>query len=137
MSPAEQRVLIAEDDPSIRNLVRDALTRAGLECDAVSDGLEAVEHLTRSRYSVLLLDLMMPRLDGISALKQVAPDRWPANRSPIVLIMTASTDLEPIAEMSEVVHMVIRKPFDILELAEIIRECVAFSADGQRNASAS
>jgi DNA-binding response OmpR family regulator len=73
MSNPGKDVLIVEDDDSIRNLVALALSRAGLTCDTAEDGVFAVEHLTEKRYSVLLLDMSMPRLDGAGVLGRSAP----------------------------------------------------------------
>ncbi|HEV3484835.1 MAG TPA: response regulator, partial [Vicinamibacterales bacterium] len=61
----EQRVkvLVADDDQSIRQLVCTIVRREGLDVDCVADGEEAIEKLKEHEYAVILLDLMMPRVD--------------------------------------------------------------------------
>src|SRR5687767_6783705 len=86
----ENRVLVADDDQSIRQLVCTIIKREKIEVDCVADGEEAVAKLKEREYSVILLDLMMPRLDGfgvIDYLKRHAP-----LRKPIVLVITAYAD---------------------------------------------
>jgi DNA-binding response OmpR family regulator len=117
-------VLIVEDDDSIRNLVALALTRAGLRCDTAADGVYAVEHLTEKRYSVLLLDMSMPRLDGAGVLKEIRAFYDDHSERPIVLVMTAGAQQEPLQPFAEIVHAVIRKPFDVRELRELVKGCV-------------
>ncbi|MEA2328954.1 MAG: two-component system, NtrC family, response regulator AtoC [Thermoanaerobaculia bacterium] len=124
MSNPSKDVLIVEDDDSIRNLVALALTRAGLTCDTAEDGVYAVEHLTEKRYSVLLLDMSMPRLDGAGVLKEIRAFYADDSERPVVLVMTAGAQQEPLQPFAEIVHAVINKPFDLSELREVVRGCV-------------
>jgi len=124
MSNPAKDVLIVEDDDSIRNLVALALSRAGLTCDTAEDGVYAVEHLTEKRYSVLLLDMSMPRLDGAGVLKEIRAFYGDDSERPIVLVMTAAPQQEPLQPFAEIVHAVIAKPFNVHELRELVRGCV-------------
>lgn len=118
-------VLIAEDDEAIRRLIDTALTRDGLSCDTAADGVFAAEYLSANRYAVLLLDLMMPRLDGIGVLKELEASPASVEERPIVFVMTASPERSQLEEMSDLAHVVIRKPFDVTELTGLVRTCVA------------
>jgi CheY-like chemotaxis protein len=124
MSNPSRDVLIVEDDDSIRSLVALALARAGLTCDTAEDGVYAVEHLTEKRYSVLLLDMSMPRLDGAGVLKEIRAFYADDSERPIVLVMTAAPQQEPLQPFAEVVHAVIAKPFDVQELRDLVKGCV-------------
>ena len=125
MTNPSKDVLIVEDDDSIRNLVALALARAGLTSDTAEDGVYAVEHLTEKRYSVLLLDMSMPRLDGTGVLKEVRAFYGPDDpERPIVLVMTAGAQVEALQPFAEIVHAVINKPFDVVELREVVKGCV-------------
>ena len=124
MTNPSKDVLIVEDDDSIRSLVALALARAGLTCDTAEDGVYAVEHLTEKRYSVLLLDMSMPRLDGAGVLKEVHAFYADDSERPIVLVMTAAPQQEPLQPFAEIVHAVISKPFDVKELRELVKGCV-------------
>lgn len=123
-------VLIVDDDAGIRNLVAVALSRAGLTCDTAVDGVHAVEQLTERRYAVLLLDMSMPRLDGAGVLREVRAFHKNDDERPIVLVMTAAVEREPLSCVAEMVQAVITKPFDVLELRELVQGCVALR---QRN----
>jgi two-component system, NtrC family, response regulator PilR len=124
MRNTSKDVLIVEDDDSIRNLVALALSRAGLTCDTAEDGVYAVEHLTEKRYSVLLLDMGMPRLDGAGVLKEVRAFYANDPERPIVLVMTAAPQQEQLQPFAEIVHAVVAKPFDVFELRELVKGCV-------------
>ncbi|MGA8810756.1 MAG: response regulator [Thermoanaerobaculia bacterium] len=124
MSNPSKDVLIVEDDDSIRNLVALALARAGLTCDTAEDGVYAVQHLTEKRYSVLLLDMSMPRLDGAGVLKEIRAFYADDSERPIVLVMTAAPQQEQLQPFAEIVHAVVAKPFDVHELRELVRGCV-------------
>jgi DNA-binding NtrC family response regulator len=127
-SMAARDVLIVDDDESIRSLLRIAVTRQGLTCDTATDGVEALKRIDSVRYSVVLTDLMMPRLDGAGLVKELAEvDRLSSDR-PVILIMTAFPPCDPISVGGEVVHAVIRKPFDIGELAGLVQRCVEIRA---------
>lgn len=115
-------VLIVDDDDAIRNLLKITLTRAGLACDTASDGVHAVEQLQLHDYLVVLLDLMMPRLDGVGVVQQISKDEHAANR-PVVIMVTASADRSPLLPVAEHVQVVIKKPFDLTYLAELVTDC--------------
>ncbi len=57
-------VLVIDDDKSIRNLIATALSRFGLQCDTASDGGEGIDLIGHTSYSIVVVDLMMPRVDG-------------------------------------------------------------------------
>ncbi len=63
------KVLVAEDDKNFGRVLRSELAEAGHEVDLVTDGVEAVLRLLDGRYDFVLLDIRMPRLDGINALR--------------------------------------------------------------------
>ncbi|MBV9495488.1 MAG: response regulator, partial [Acidobacteria bacterium] len=116
------RVLVADDDPAIRRLVCTIVRRERLDVDCVTDGMEAVEMLRQHEYAVVLLDLMMPRLDGfgvIQYLKEHAP-----LQKPIVLVITAYTDQKFKEVDPTIVSGVLRKPFEVADLGALIRMCV-------------
>ena len=125
---SEKDVLIIDDDPPIRNLLCLLLTRHGLDCDTASHGLEGLDRIENTTYQVLLVDLMMPRLDGAGFLKK-AVEIIPEERFPIVIMMTAS-DREAVEKVgSDLVHTFVRKPFDTDQLANIVTSCI----DSRRN----
>ena len=85
------RLLVVEDDVKIRELFLRFLRMEGYEVDEAGDGEEAIERLRRRTYALVLLDVKMPKLDGLSALSQI---RVLAPRAKILLITGFSVDPE-------------------------------------------
>lgn len=116
----EKRILIVDDDDPIRMLLLTVLRKRGFRVDSARNGEEAFEKSRQCRYSIVLLDLMMPRMSGYEYLAQV--EQWPADQRPIVIVLTAGTeprDLNP-----DIVAGTIRKPFDIELLVDTIGACI-------------
>ena len=82
------RILLAEDNAVNQKLALRLLARLGYEADVAGDGLRAIEALERTPYDVVLMDVQMPELDGLSATRRIRA-RWPDRRLPIVA-MTAN-----------------------------------------------
>jgi DNA-binding response OmpR family regulator len=118
----QPRILVADDDRSIRQLVASILRREGLSVDTAADGAQAIECLRNNEYSLVLLDLMMPRLDGFGVIEYLKEDR--SRPKPVVLVMTAYADQKFKKVDPRLVAGVLRKPFDIAELGNLIRLCV-------------
>lgn len=108
------RVLVVDDEPSIRLLVARALEKRGFEVDSATDGVEALQKLAERPYDLLVLDLMMPRLDGLGVIEQL-----PENRTiPKILIMTAASPSVFQQIPRERVDGIISKPFELTSLIE-------------------
>jgi CheY-like chemotaxis protein len=125
----ETKVLIADDDPAIRKLVSTIIRREGLAFDVAADGAEAIAALEQHEYSVILLDLMMPNVDGFGVIAHLA--RHPPSQKPIVLVITAYADQKFKEVDPNVVAGVIRKPFEVADLGDLVSLCV----NGYRNAT--
>lgn len=82
------RLLIVEDNPVNRKVARLIMERAGFEVDIAEDGLVALEKAQESWYDVILMDVQMPRLDGIEATKRIR-ELHGSNRQPIIIAVTA------------------------------------------------
>ena len=122
-SPAQTGVLIVEDDTSIRRLVKMVLSREGYQVDVASDGVEAVLKLGVSDYDVIILDLMMPNLDGFTFM-QTLNENDPGRMRKIIVTSAASPGV--IRErMQGQPFAVLPKPFDIHQLSGLVKSCVA------------
>lgn len=124
------RVLVVEDDRPIRTLLVTTLRRAGLDATGAEDGAAALEILAAGSFAVVLIDLMMPRMDGFTLTDTLAG--MALGRRPIVMVMTAFTDLPANRLDPQVVHAFFRKPFDVEAIVETIRDAAIelASADG-------
>ncbi len=117
-----QRVLVADDDQSIRQLVSTIVKRERLIVDLAADGLEAIECLKHRQYAVILLDLMMPRLDGFGVIEWMKEN--PPLIKPILIVITAYADQRFKEVDAELVSGVLHKPFEVAELGNLVRACV-------------
>src|SRR3954447_3721679 len=86
----EARILIADDDHAIRQLLTTIMQRERLASDAVCGGIEAVEKLEQNDSALILLDLMMPHLDGFGVIDYLRKN--PPAFKPVVLVITAYAD---------------------------------------------
>lgn len=68
------RILIVEDEPNIVESLSFILGRAGFEVDTVTDGIEALDRLRRQSFSALVLDIMLPGMNGLDVLKTIRAD---------------------------------------------------------------
>ena len=122
VKPYEPRILVADDDMSIRRLVSTIVRREGLIVDAASDGAEAIEKLKERDYAVILLDLMMPRVDGFGVIEHLRTS--PPKRKPVVLVITAYADQKFKNVDPDIVAGVLRKPFEVADLGSLVRLCI-------------
>ena len=125
---AVPKVLVVEDDSAIRTLVVAALKREPIEVHTANDGLAALECVGANEYAVILLDLMMPRLNGYEFLDSVESVR--GDTRSVIIVMTAfdTTSLRKLPPNR--VHAVLHKPFDVERVVDLVRDC-AFVAREQ------
>jgi CheY-like chemotaxis protein len=116
-------VLVVEDDPAIRRLVTMVLQRRGYGVDLAADGLEAVLKIGLHEYAVIVLDLMMPTLDGFTFLSTLA-ENDPGRLRRVIVTSAASPAL--IRErLRGVPFALLAKPFDIRDLLALVDACAA------------
>ena len=128
----EARILIADDDQAIRQLLMTIMQRERLQYDAVADGIEAIEKLEQHDYAVILLDLMMPRLDGFGVIDYL--EKNPPAIKPVVLVITAYADQRFKQVDPNIVSGILRKPFEVADLGSLVRLCArGFDAELSKN----
>ena len=110
-------VLIVDDDPAIRGLMGDALRSEGYAVDLAAHGAEALDAMRARRPSTVLLDLMMPVMDGFTFLEICHRERLCID-VPIVVISAVQDALERVSELP--VHACMAKPFDLEELVRLV-----------------
>lgn len=113
----ESRVLVVDDEPAIRALVAKIVERAGLPVDVARDGAEAIEKIDATSYSVIVLDLMMPNVDGFEFIKHL---KQRGGTKPAVIVVSAGESATLRHLDGSMVHSVIRKPFDIDVLGDLV-----------------
>jgi twitching motility two-component system response regulator PilH len=124
-------VLLVDDERSIRTICRVNLEGDGLAVTEAEDGVEAIEQVKRERPSLVLLDVMMPGVDGWSVAQQLAADDETQEIPVVFLSARASPEDRLRAQELGAVGYVV-KPFDPLELAGVVREVLERVARGER-----
>lgn len=120
-SAVRYRALVVEDDPAIRRLVERLLLRKNIDIDAVADGAQAAELLATHDYSVVILDLMVPGLDGFALIEKV---RELPHRPPVAVVSAVSHQALTQLDL-DIVKVVISKPFDVDEFTKAVLELCA------------
>jgi two-component system response regulator MprA len=122
-------ILLAEDEPDIQFVARIALEDEGHCVVVVDDGEAAVERAGAELFDVVLLDVMMPRLDGFSACSRLKAD--PRTRHIPVIFLTArsqSFDMHEGLQLGAIGYII--KPFDVFSLTGEITALLAQAPDG-------
>jgi signal transduction histidine kinase/CheY-like chemotaxis protein len=115
----EVRILVAEDNDTNQKLIRKTLEKLGYNCDLVSNGAEAVESSKHKRYDLILMDVMMPEMDGYEATRIIS--EFPSHRKPIIIAMTANAlSDDRIKAMEAGMDDYISKPFRIKDIEDKI-----------------
>jgi CheY-like chemotaxis protein len=114
---SKPRVLVVDDEPAIRALVAKIVERAGHPVDTARDGAEAIAKLEAQEYAVVVLDLMMPIVDGYALIDHLKRRGGPR---PAIIVVSAGDSAALRQLDGSVVHSIIRKPFDIDVLGDLI-----------------
>lgn len=124
MGPESSRVLVVDDEPAIRALVAKIVERAGHLVDTARDGADAIDKLATANYAVIVLDLMMPNVDGYGLIQHLKERAGP---KPAVIVISAG-DSAALRQLDpSLVHSILRKPFDIDVLGDLISAAVRAS----------
>lgn len=119
------KVLVVDDDHSIRELLFEVLTDEGHRVVMARDGVEALRVLEREGHFLVLLDLMMPRLDGIGVIHALEsrPGTYDENR---VVVMSAADRLFAMSTLLQrgIISEQIAKPFDLGVLLDVVARYV-------------
>jgi two-component system alkaline phosphatase synthesis response regulator PhoP len=118
------RVLLAEDEPDIQLITRLALEDAGCSVVVVGDGQAAIDSAQLQPFDVVLLDVMMPRVDGFTACALLQQN--PRTRGMPVIFLTAKSQEDEVQHGLAIgARGYIVKPFDVFHLAQRIGEILA------------
>jgi DNA-binding response OmpR family regulator len=126
------RILLLEDDMTFRDLVAAAIRRAGYEVTTANDGQAGWDILDKANPDLILLDMAMPRLDGLSFLRRLRNlDKW---SSVPVLVISANSSAAANAVSQGAQGYLLKSRFSLPELLETIRGLTATAA--KRDAAA-
>ena len=112
-----QSILIVEDEPSIAEVVSLYLGRAGFDVRSVGDGLAALDEVERHEPDLIILDLMLPRLDGLEVTRRVRA----RGDTPIIMLTARKSEVDRIAGHEMGADDYVVKPFSAQELVSRVR----------------
>ena len=114
---SSRRVLVVDDDPAIRQIIAVLLQRDGVDVDIAEDGERANAMLAKTEYAAVLLDLVMPRLDGHGVIEFM---KARGLTTPIVVI-SAVTDEHAFELDPQLVRVAMQKPIEPRELRTVVK----------------
>jgi len=112
------RILVVEDDPSIANFVRQGLTEAGHAVDLARDGREGLEYALAADYDILVLDIMLPQMDGLALLSEL---RRRGDKTPTLMLTARDTVEDRVQGLDVGADDYLVKPFAFPELMARVR----------------
>lgn len=106
------KILIVEDDDNINNMVKEALLREGYEVQQAFNGFEGAEKFAKGNYHMVILDIMMPVIDGIEAMGRIRE----RSKVPIIILSAKGEDSDKVIGLGMGADDYIVKPFSVVEL---------------------
>ena len=113
----DARILLVEDDPSIREVTAIGLGSAGFAVTTAVDGVEGLERFRADPFDLILLDIMLPRLDGYEVTRQIRR----TSTVPVVMLTARGDTMDVVVGLEAGADDYVRKPFDLPELIARIR----------------
>jgi two-component system response regulator MtrA len=116
----DEPVLLVEDDPSIREIATLGLSQAGFRVTTAADGREGLLHFRQSPFDLVILDVMLPTLDGYEVCRQIRSE----SRVPIVMLSAKSDTVDVVVGLELGADDYVTKPFEMAELVARARAAV-------------
>lgn len=112
------RILVVEDEKNLNRIITEALEDEGYSADSCFNGLEALEYLSGAAYDVIVLDIMMPRMDGLTLARRL---REEGNQTPILFLTARDSVTDRVEGLESGGDYYLVKPFDFRELMAVVR----------------
>ena len=112
------RILVVDDDPSLRDALERALKLEGYDVDLARDGLQAIQMADPGRHDAIVLDLGLPRIDGLEVCRRL---RAQSNRTPVLMLTARDAVDDRVAGLDAGADDYLVKPFALIELLARVR----------------
>lgn len=124
------KILLVEDEEMLTNITAKYLRAENMTVDTCLDGEKALEYINNSSYDVIIMDIMMPKLDGLSVLRQIRHDN---NKTPVLLLTAKYTLQDRVTGLNSGADDYLVKPFEFEELIARIYALVRRSKQQAKN----
>jgi two-component system response regulator MtrA len=122
----DARILLVEDDPSIREVTAIGLRAAGFTVETASDGREGLDRFGTEAFDLVLLDVMLPRLDGLEVCRAIRR----TSTLPVVMLTARADTLDVVVGLEAGADDYVRKPFEVPELVARVRAALRRAGRG-------
>ena len=129
------QVLLADDDVELSGMLTEYLEREGFGVTAVHDGEAAARLALSGSYQIVVLDVMMPKVDGIEALRQIRQSSLPFNRVPVIMLTARGDDVDRIVGLELGADDYVPKPCTPRELVARLRAILRRASPGEMRGS--
>jgi two-component system response regulator MtrA len=116
----DARILLVEDDPSIREITALGLRNAGFQVDVAGDGQEGLDRFNAGAYDLVLLDVMLPRLDGLEVCRAIRR----SSTVPVVMLTARADTIDVVVGLEAGADDYVKKPFEVPELVARVRAAI-------------
>jgi len=114
------KILIIEDDLSVSEMIQNYLEKEGYKVVTALEGEEGMQKFQNDTFDLIILDIMMPKLDGIEVMKQIRRD----SSVPILIVSAKDTDVEKVLGLELGADDYIAKPFSMIELSARVKSAL-------------
>ncbi|MFC1571393.1 response regulator transcription factor [Candidatus Margulisiibacteriota bacterium] len=119
-----KKILVVEDNKSQAETIKDNLEANGYSVIIADDGDKALEKFQKDNPDLIILDVMLPKLDGYSVARRIRNQETPPAHVPIIMLTSRTAQIDGESGFAAGSDIYLKKPFDAGKLVKVIKECL-------------